>query len=108
MKKYMFIFFIFLLNGCYYNFKTGCFYAPQSVNCGRKYKSDFDSYQKKGVTDEQKIIDMKSCLGKYDNNIDYRKYIFHYLYERYPNENIAHEFSMCMRNKGYIYDRLYR
>ena len=33
MKKYIFIFLILLLNGCYYSFETGCFYTPQLVTC---------------------------------------------------------------------------
>lgn len=108
MKKYIFIFSIFLLNGCFYSFKTGCFYAPQSVNCNFKYKNNFDSYHKKDITNEQKLLDMKTCLGKYGDNIDYKKNIFYDLYKRYPNQNIVHEFTLCMEHKGYIFNPIYK
>ncbi|OBW95904.1 hypothetical protein [Gallibacterium salpingitidis] len=108
MKKLGILATFIVITSCYYNNKDGCFYTPQAANCNIKYKSDFDSYQKSEVNDEQKLIDMKTCLGKYGDNIDYRKSIFYDLYKRYPNQNIVHEFTLCMEHKGYIFNNIYK
>ncbi|WP_304712373.1 hypothetical protein [Neisseria viridiae] len=106
MKKLCVFALCLMATSCYY--KDGCFYAPQSVNCNIKHKSDFDSYQKIGITDEQKIIDMKNCLGVYGNNIiDYKKIYPVGLDYKFPGKNIAHNFYSCMINKGYIYNDEY-
>lgn len=105
MKKLCVLALCFMLTSCYYSFKTGCFYAFQHVQCNFKSKKNvFDSYQKTGVSDEQKLEDMKICLGKYGDNIDYKKNIFYDLYSRYPRENVVHEFNHCMERKGYIFN----
>lgn len=106
MYKLISVLSILLLSSCYY--KDGCFYAPQHASCNHiTYKSDFDSFQKPEVSDEQKLIDMKDCLGKYGEGIDYKKSITYVLYKKYPNENIVHEFGQCMKYKGYIYNAIY-
>ena len=102
MRKLGIVSILIILTSCYY--KDSCFYAPQSVNCGIQRKSDFDSFQKNGSDDEQKLADMKACLGEYGNNINYKKRIFHDLFERYPRQNVVHNFSQCMRYKGYIFN----
>lgn len=106
MKKLCVFALCLMATSCYY--KDGCFYAPQSVDCNIKYKSDFDSYQKIGITDEQKGIDMKNCLGVYGNNIiDYKKIYVRGLDDKFPRKNISHNFHYCMINKGYIFHDKY-
>ncbi|MBN6712343.1 hypothetical protein JFL47_14215, partial [Haemophilus haemoglobinophilus] len=54
------------LSGCYYSFKTGCFYTPQNVSC-YDGASDITRLQKKesiGFTDaETRWNDLESCGG---------------------------------------------
>lgn len=95
----------FLMTSCYY--KDGCFYAPQAVSCNIKYRSDFDSYQKIGVKDKQKYMDMKNCLGIHGDNIDYKRNFIRDLNARFPKQNIGRKFYQCMNSKGYIFNDKY-
>lgn len=97
-------------SGCYYDFKTGCFYAPQHAHCNYKEKSHFDSYFKEGVDDHQKLLDVKDCLGIDGDGIPTPGgSIFATLRDKYPHSHqgdmAIKKFDECMMlKKGYLYD----
>lgn len=99
-----------LLSACYYSFETGCLYVAQSVDCFQKSKSNFDSYSKTGVNDQQKLLDIKDCLGMYGDGIPTPGGdIFYALQENYPDKiygenSLFKVFDRCMKNRGYIFD----
>lgn len=102
MKKFFVLTLCLMMTSCYY--KDGCWYTAQAVNCNIERKSAFESYQKIGVSDEEKIMDMKDCAGEYADSIDYRKDLFGQL-RKLPKLNAVREFSQCMQHrKGYTYD----
>ncbi|MFZ7282825.1 hypothetical protein ACLSZW_03935 [Avibacterium avium] len=112
MKKHIFTFLIFLLNGCYYSFKTGCFYTPQLVTCTDQgedfpYVAFFQKKETIGHTDPViRWNDIKACGGI---NIYIKKNTFEIKNGRDSkgviNSNVIYAFENCMIKKGYV--RLY-
>ena len=96
---------IFVLSGCYYSFKDGCWYAPQYAGCPMKnYKSDLQRYYKadgQQINEEQKINDIKACGGMTNE----RGYIIKNSNAKTTFDTRA-EIYNCMKNKGYKYDSI--
>lgn len=87
MKKILFIFFMCtLLSGCYYSFKTGCFYSPQQVNCYDGV-SDINRLQKKdriGFTNpEQRWKDLEDCGGVRVEDGNFKIFLYRSFKENY-------------------------
>lgn len=102
MKKLCILSLCLMLTSCYY--KNGCFYAPQSVTCSTKYKGPFAYFDKDGLSNGQKLEDMKMCLGEHKNDIDVNSFFYSAFYKKRSQQEIAHKFTHCMINKGYVFN----
>ena len=101
---------IMSLTACYFDSNSSYFKLPQAVYCPKEKKTNIEKYYK-NVSDEQKMSDIKECLGddyEYGKIPDKNGSIFQRLREKYPNSNDDWEkiraFDNCMKNnKGYLF-----
>ncbi|MFD1246084.1 hypothetical protein [Paralysiella testudinis] len=95
---------------CFLSACNGCWTPMPVVSCGGlKTKSNVDSYIKKDIPHEKKILDIQECLGDdYSENIPTKGgNIFTPLRKKYNDEirgdiRISN-FDSCMKDKGYIF-----
>ncbi|PSJ79735.1 hypothetical protein [Neisseria iguanae] len=108
MKKVVLIIVFFLsLSAC-----NSCFSPMPVIPCG--YTDPDVSLYVKNVNHEEKMIDIRNCLGEDSQKIPNESgYIFKPIKEKYGDTVYAHEkiraFDKCMqKEKGYIYKEVWR